>query len=382
MTTLTQNTPSVNGILVASGIGLLVSLAVAFLALGAAGHAAFNTSSSGVHWGLPVVNYVFFALTSTGLTLVASLALVFGARDFYPIAKRCIWLSLAAIVAGFVSLALELGHPFRLLWAIPTSAQFMSPLFWMGVFYLLFLVLGLAKFRMIAGGDWTSPASRQLGVACLVAELLAAITLGLAFGMMAMRPFWYDATMPLMFLAIAASSGCAFAVLMTYLAYGSQQAMPAPVRALMTGAMPKLFALALGVTIVAMLARLVTGLWSNADGLEVWRHMVGSFWFWLHLAALVAAMLLFLTPRAGRDGRMQALAAAAVIVALFIGQYMYVVGGQLVPVFKGAWESGLAEYAPSFTEWMLTLLAASITLSVWAYGEKRLDLAATPEKAA
>lgn len=381
MTTQTQSGP-LNTVFVASVAGLAISAAVALftLVLGE-GHAAFNTSSAGVNWGLPAVNYFFFALTSTGLTIVASLALVFGAKEFYPIAKRCIWLSLAAIVAGFVSLALELGHPFRLLWAIPTGAQFTSPLFWMGLFYLVFLVLGVLKFQKISAGDWNSPASRQLGIACLVAEVLAACTLALAFGMVAARPFWYDPSLPLMFLSVGATSGCAFAVLVTYLAYGSQAAMPEPVRALMNGAMPKVFALALAITLIGVLARMVTGLWSNADGLEVWSHITGSFWFWLHLAGLAGALFVFLSPGTRNDGTLQVVGAVAVIVAIFIGQYLFTVGGQLAPVFKGAWNTGLVSYAPSFTEWMLTLLAASITLSGWALGEKMLNLSATPERA-
>jgi Fe-S-cluster-containing dehydrogenase component len=46
--------------------------------------------------------YVFFVLTSTGLTFVASLAMVFGIRDFYPIAKRCVWGALVTLIAGFM----------------------------------------------------------------------------------------------------------------------------------------------------------------------------------------------------------------------------------------------------------------------------------------
>lgn len=382
MTTQTKAGGPVQQVLLGSAAGLVISLAIALYVLGlGSGHAAFNTSSSGVNWGLPAVNYFFFALTSTGLTLVASLALVFGAKEFYPIAKRCIWLSLAAIVAGFVSLALELGHPFRMLWAIPTSGQVTSPLLWMGVFYLLFMVLGLLKFAKISAGDWDSAASRQLGAACLVAEVLAASTLALAFGMIAARPFWYDPTLPLMFLSIAATLGCAFAVLVTYLAYGSQAAMPEPVRSLMRGAMPKLFAAALAITLLGVVARTVTGLWSTAEGLEVWSHLTGSFWFWIHLAALAGALAVFLSPGMRQDGSMQLMAAVAVIVALFIGQYLFTIAGQLAPVFQGAWNTGLVTYVPSFTEWMITLLAVSITLCGWALGEKTLNLAATPERA-
>ena len=379
MTIQTQTSPLSNGIFVLSLGGLAVSLAVVLstLVLGE-GHASFNTASSGVVWGLPVATYVYFVLTSTGLTLVASLAMVFGLRDFYPIAKRCVWLAVATLIAGFASLAFEIGHPFRMIWAIPAGMQFASPLMWMGVFYALYLVLLLLKFQRMNNGDWASGGSYSLGVASFVTVVLAHGTLGAVFGMMAMRPFWYGPLIPLYFLLTAALSGAAFAILITYLAYGSQAAMPERVRALMRGAMPKVFAAVLGISLVAAVSRMATGLWSNADGLEVWQHVVASPWFWLEMGGLAAAFLLMLARGSRAEGGMQVTAAIMVALALFIGRYEYVVGGQLAPLFKGAWHSELAHYTPSLTEWMLTLLAVSLAFGLWAFGEKRLDLAARP----
>lgn len=378
MTTQTQAVPSSNGILIVSLGGLAVSLAAVLFALVLGeGHASFNTESSGVVWGLPVATYVYFVLTSTGLTFVASLAMVFGIKEFYPIAKRCVWLAIATLIAGFAALAFEIGHPFRMIWAIPAGMQFASPLMWMGVFYAAYLVLLLLKFQRMNNGDWASGGSYGLGVASFVTVVLAHGTLGAVFGMMAMRPFWYGPMIPLYFLLTAALSGAAFAILITYLAYGSQATMPERVRVLMRGAMPKVFAAVLGISLVAAVSRMATGLWSNADGLEVWRHVVASPWFWLEMGGLALAFLLMLaTGRA--EGGMQVVAAVLVALALFIGRYEYVIGGQLAPLFKGAWASGLAPYTPSLTEWMLTLLAVSLAFGLWAFGEKRLDLAARP----
>src|SRR3990167_2104372 len=123
MTTQIEVKGSVQTIMAAGIAALIVSLAITLYNLMSQGHASFNTGSSNVTWGLPVVTYVFFVLTSTGLTFVASLAMVFGFKDFYPIAKRCIWVAVVTLIAGFAALAMELGHPFRMLWAIPLSFQ-------------------------------------------------------------------------------------------------------------------------------------------------------------------------------------------------------------------------------------------------------------------
>lgn len=372
MTTQVQAGGMVNTTLMGGGALLVAGLGLALANLMMSGHASFNTGSDSVTWGLPVVNYVFFALASTGLTLVSSLAMTFGNKAFYPIAKRCVYLSLVTLVAGFASLALELGHPFRMLVAIPFNFQVNSPLNWMGVFYAVFLVLGVLKFMKLQSGDWDSTSSRQLGIAALVTECLAAGMLGMAFGAMAMRPMWYGTLVPLYFLLTAACTGGAFALLMTYLSYGSEAAMPEKVRALVQGPLPAALAAVLGFTILVMGYQTVIGLWSNADGMQVWDYTVGRAWFWIETAALLAAFYLL----ASRKSLMAA--AVLVILGLFINRYEYVIGGQLVPLFKGSWIPGLINYTPSLTEWMLTVMAFGIVLAGWAWGERSLDLAAAP----
>lgn len=373
MATQTQGSGAVSAVLMAGLAGLVVSLGIAFFNLLSGGHSAFNTGSDGVSWGLPVVNYVFFALTSTGLTLVASVAMTFGNKAWYPIAKRCVWLSLVTLVAGFASLALELGHPFRMLWAIPLNAQLVSPLNWMGIFYAVFLVLGILKFLRIHNGDWNSATSKQIGLAALVTELLAGGMLGMAFGAMAMRPMWSGNLVPLYFILTAACTGAAFAMLVTRLSYSSEDTMPAQVRTLMRGPLPTTFAGLLGITILVIGYRTVIGLWSNADGLQVWDAIVASPWYWIEAALLIGAFFLLLQRKA------LALASVMVIGGFFIDRYDFVIGGQLAPLFKGSWVPDLIAYTPSTTEWMLTLLAFSIAFVGWALGEKMLKLDAAPQ---
>ena len=360
-------------------IGLVVSLGIVLFNLMSEGHRAFGTSSL-LPWGLPVSTYVFFVLTSTGLTFVASLAMVFGINGFYPIAKRCIWLAAATLIAGFASLGMEIGHPFRMLWALPFSFQVASAMWWMGVFYTIYLILLLLKFQRINAGDWDSGASRNLGIASFVSVVLAHGTLGLVFGMMAMRPFWYDGLVPMYFLVTAALSGAAFAILFTYLAYGfSQDNMPADTRALMVGAMPKAFAATIGVAGLFVIFRTISGLWSNLEGLEVFQMQAGSLLFHIELwLGLVVPFVLMTMAGTRNQANMQTLAAALVIVGLFIGRYEFVVGGQIVPLFKGLWQQGFVPYTPSLSEWMLVLLAVSITLFGFGLGEKLFRMADSP----
>jgi len=382
MTTQAQTAGPLNSaVLGIAAIGFLVTGAAVLYALMGQGHAAFNTSDDGMFWGLPIVVYDFFLLTSTGLALTATFGLVMGLSDFNAIAKRCLWLALAGLIGGVAALSLELSYPLRALYAIPLSFQTASPFFWKVLFVAAYVILLLALIAKVNRPDWTVRSTRGLAIAVLVAALGISMIAGSVYGMMAMRPFWYDGLIPFYFLATAALSGVAFAVLASYLAHGfSQAAMPGALRELMQGAMPKLFAALLGLNLLLLAARSLTGVWSNYDGMQAFEWMVASPWFWVEIAAYVLAFFILLSPNLRSQGNMQLAASVLVILALFIGRYEYVIGGQVVPLFKGAWVPDLIAYTPSLTEWMLALLALSLTFGIYALGEKMLNLSAAPDE--
>ena len=341
------------------------------------GHAAFNTSSDGVNWGLAVSTYVFFALTSSGLTFIASMPLVFGFKELYPIAKRCIWLAIITLIAGFTVLALELGHPFRMLWAMPTGLQVMSP----GVFYAIDLVLLIVKFYLLWQDDWDSPLSHFLGTASFVAVILASGMLGLVFGSMVMRPMWFGSFTSIYFMLTAALCGAAAIVVTTYMAYDfNRNKMPVQLREMAEGDhMPKVFATLIGIALVMILTRFWTGLWSNLDGLEGFNALVRNPLFHLELWVGLALPFFLMMSRSIEARPVAQMSAAFLVLgAMFINRYEFVVGGQLVPMFKGAWVNSLITYTPSATEWALTVLGFAMALGLYALGEKLFHLSATP----
>lgn len=375
----TLSVSRISNLRLAVGVVGLVLGAIAAMALLSGGHSTFNTSSTLV-WGLPVSSYVFFVLTSTGLTFVASLAMVFGMKDFYPIAKRCVWGAVITLVIGFISLGLEIGNPLRMLWVIPTNWATSSPLWWMGLFYLTYAVLLIWKFMLINKGDWNSSQSRFVGVASFVAVIFAHATLGLVFGMMAMRAFWYGPMVPVYFLITAFLSGLAFIMLFINLDYGIDQGNMSPgARKAMSQHVPLIFAIVLGLVIVFTLAKTITGLWTNVAEVNIpMRYLatslLGNFELWVGLVLPFFMML----GKQRSDPKVQVLAGGLVIVALFIGRYEYVIGGQLVPLFKGAWQDDLIAYSPSMTEIGVVVLAVSVGILLYAFGDKKMNLSDTP----
>ncbi len=359
-------------------IGLVIGL-IAIAGLLSGGHETFNTSSL-LTWGLPVSTYAFFVLTSTGLTFVASLAMVFGMKDFYPLAKRCVWGAVVTLIIGFISLGLEIGNPLRMLWVIPTNFATSSPLWWMGLFYTTYMVLLIWKFILINKGDWNSSQSKIVGIASFVAVVIAHATLGSVFGMMAMRPFWYGPMVPVYFLITAFLSGLAFIMMFINLDYGvNQRNMSEGAARAMSRQLPTIFAITLGLVIVFTLAKTITGLWTNVpENKIVTQYLVSSALFQFELwIGMVLPFILMLTSLRHNE-KVQVLAGGLVITALFIGRYEYVVGGQLIPMFKGAWFDDLTPYSPSLTEIGVVVLAISVGILLYAFGDKKLNLSDAP----
>lgn len=372
-------------LLIVSAIVTIAAFGYAMMELSAVGHRSFNTSSQ-LPWGQPIATYLYFALASSGLGMVAALPLVFGFEKLYPLAKRSIFLAFAILIAGMAVLAMELGHVFRMLWVMPMNMQIQSAMFWMGVFYVADLLFLLWKFQKMEGKEWDSKTSKQIGIASFIAVLLASGNLALIFGMMSMRPFWYGGLMPIYFYLTAVTSGLAAVVFFTYLAYGfKRSAMPERMQRMFEAPLPRLFAAVLGGTVVFIAARAITGLYTyNPEVSIVWRDFLfaspvyqASLWL-----GIVVPFVVMLVAALRRNPAIQVLVSMAVFAGLFAERYFFVVGGQVVPLFRGTWEWGLIQYMPSLTEWALTIMGSAMLFALYAAGERFLDLSAMPAPAA
>ncbi len=373
---MTKTTTKEIGTLIIALIGVGIVGYLVLSTLGREGHSAFNTTNLGVNWGLPIVVYDYFLLTSTGLAMIAALAILFGSEAFRPIVRRAAWLALAGLAGGVVVLMLELGHPLRALVAIPTSFAFESPLYWKAMtigLYVLSLVILIARTLK---PDWDAKALRGNAILTLVLALFITAAAGLVYGSNSFRPFWASGDIPVAFIFESLLGGLAFVYFFTYLAYAfDADAMPEGVRRLFNGGLPGLFALAIFVHLLFVLARMVNGLYGNLEGLQVWNEMVTSPLFLGELfIGLALPLVLMLLPATRTQPWAQVIAALLVMNALLISRYEYIIGGQLVPMFKGSWAPSLLSYAPSTTEWLLLLLAILVSNAINAFGELTLRL--------
>ncbi|WP_162911055.1 hypothetical protein [Azohydromonas sediminis] len=109
--------------------------------------------------------------------------------------------------------------------------------------------------------------------------------------------------------------------------------------------------------------------------MQVWQHLWSrpalQAEVWLGIGVPLAITVL---PGLRKSLGLQLVAAVIAVVALFVARYHFVVGGQLVALFKGSWAHGLLSYSPSLTEWAVLATAVFLANVVNAAGEKFLGL--------
>lgn len=367
---------SVNQVWLISVAALVVSVAVVGMNLLSQGHAAFNTTSHGpLAWGMPVVTYDYFVSFSIGMAFVAGAALVFNIEGLFVSMKRILWIAMAALAGGILVLGLELGHPFRATYAILFNFQTDSPLFWKPLLVFLYIWVLLASYLKVSKSGWSPAAMRPLGFALFITGGMLAAGSAAVFSLMSMRPVWYDPTLPVFAVLESIILGLSGIIIAISIGHGGVANAPESARKVLEGLGRNGLALFTALVLMTTVARAWNGIWSNLDGLQVWRVVVASPLFWAEIAGFALALYLLMQ----RNGNLLA-AAVLIIAATFIGRYEFVIAGQLVPLFKGSWVTGMVNYTPSLTEWMVALLGLALNFAIYSFGEKQFDLSAQPGK--
>jgi molybdopterin-containing oxidoreductase family membrane subunit len=364
------------GILVVALIGFALAGGVVLNNLAAEGHAAYNTSNLGLFWTFPIVVYDYFLLTSTGLTMVATLAIILGGEDFRPIIRRAIWLALAGLAGGVMVLMLELGHPLRAFLTIPTSFAFSSPLFWKVICIILYVLSLLVLLARTMKSGWSLSAVRTNAIFSLVLALAVTAIAGVVYGSQSFRPFWASGDIPVAFIFESLLGGMAFIYFFSYLAYVFKPAnMPESLRRVFNDRLPTFFALVIFIQLLFVLARMTNGLYGNVEGLQVWQRLANSPLFISEvLIGLLLPLGLLINSHTRTQAWAQILSSFLVMVALLVARYEYIIDGQVVPLFKGSWAPEMLSYFPSVTEWLLLLVAVFLANIVNSFGELVLRL--------
>jgi molybdopterin-containing oxidoreductase family membrane subunit len=350
-------------------VGLGVGLAGFFI-----GHEHIFNNTREVPWGLLISTYAFFAITSTGLCLLAAISHVFGGNKLAPLANRMVWISLITILSGFAVIGMEIENPWRMAIYNVISPNITSNIWWMGTLYGMALGFILLEFWLILTRHFTL--ALALGILGALAEVAANTCLGGVFSTLAARPFWYGAQLPVYFLACAFLSGAAAAIFFTHYAYvirgrKMEQHVFQGVQAAGKVLLLMLILVAVS-TFWRMASFYVGGVTDGRVAADALYSGPLAFNFWaLEVGVGLAAPVVLLVLTRMRNMAAMSTAALMSLVGMFISRLDMVIGGQIVPQYLGYDNlPTYLNYTPSGYEWIVALAGIGLTGLAFLQGER------------
>lgn len=355
--------------MVVLGIAVLAGLYTTYKVL-TMGHVLYSANDI-VVWTLPLAVYAFFALTSTGLALVASVPLVFKIQQYEPMAKRATLLAIAALLAAFVSMFLELGSPWNLVNFL-TSPNPSSTLWWLGILYTFYLVFLLAMLWSMRTGK----SSRALSVLVFLFAILIPSTLGATFGLTEARPIYFGEFLPVYFPVTALLTGLAVFVLVSLAFYHFARSGLSEAQAMLYNELGKILGVVIGITLLFFVWRSIVGLYAAAPEYEAFKRLVSSWPYHVQLwLGLAVPFILMVMPAVRRTITGKVVAAVLVLLGVFVGLVVLVESGLVIPVGPFAVEiPTLVIPIHTIWEWLVVAFAFAVMLLLYTLGEKYLKL--------
>lgn len=335
-----------------------------------------------VVWGTPHVFAVFLIVAASGALNVASIASVFGKKEYKPLAPLSGLLAITLLVGGLLVLVLDLGRPDRLIVAM-THYNFKSIFAWNIYLYTGFMVIVVVYL-------WTmmerkmNRFTKAAGTFAFVWRLALTTGTGSIFGFIVARQGYDAAIYAPMFIVMSFAFGLAIYLLVLMFTFDWDK------RELGDKLFLRLKNL-LGVFVAGTLYFVIAYHLTNLYGTE--NHEYESFillnggvytmMFWIgqiFIGALLPLGIIY-HPALGQSRSAVSAACFMVILGGLAAMYVIIIGGQAFPMalFPGKeiigttfYDGGLAPYAPSLPEVALGVGGVAAALLMTAIGIRML----------
>ncbi|MGO9952160.1 MAG: NrfD/PsrC family molybdoenzyme membrane anchor subunit [Dissulfurispiraceae bacterium] len=340
------------------GIGMImmVGLLYGMTQLVFVGHHALGTTKE-VPWGIFIINYAW-AISSIGLSYIASFGIVLGIRQFDVIGRRALYLALVIVVAGVMSVAADLAQPLHAPFLILTG-HYSAPMGVVATSITLYMALIAVELYLVIKRGHHDILVKTVAIAAFVAAVIVHSYHGAIFGLPFARSYWYGPYYPIYFLLSALFTSSAliiFITVATYKAMGQQMSKRLQDSLSLIGQM---LVYLLIIASFFLYWKIVSGHYAHKQ--EAYAMLTGRFavFFWIGevlMTYLVPIGILIWSKF--RDFNKMAVAGLLVAVGLYFGRYDFIVGGQIDSFLAftpfdsdlGGSFSTLASYTPSLTE--------------------------------
>lgn len=344
--------------------GLIVYLSLIGLVMGGfgfvsifiLGHGHTINTSSLVPWGLQISTYVYFALVSGGCIFTNFIGNMFFHDKYRTLSSRVIFMGLITAIAGFASLASELGHVERMYMFI-LSPNPTSPMFWMSVWYTADITILLIEYINVQRNRH----SKGMLYASFFIPVITYCSLGSLFGAVGTMPYYYSSLLPIYFLFSGFLSGNALCAIIAAV-QSKKSGETKLIRPFIW--MQKI---ALASVFVLTFCRIIIGLSSSMSGYEVFHE---TFLSNVILGIGVALVVPFLILLYKRTVGTLILSSLIVLVTQFTSRLDLVVEGFRVPVFRVYDMPERIGYFPSVFEILVVLASVSLVTVVYVVCEK------------
>jgi molybdopterin-containing oxidoreductase family membrane subunit len=339
--------------------------------------------TSYVPWGLWVGFYDYLVWLEVGSLLVfTTLFYLVGFTELKPIKAYVLFTGFTVVLMALLIVLFDLGHPERF-WHVIVYPDFGSMIAWMVWLHSTYLIiLTVELFLVLFGGERSERILKGLAYLSLPIGLALIIVSGSIFGVIAARPLWNTASLPLMFLlsSLAAGSSLLTLIVVLFWPHKDDASYPQLIHKLarLTGTLLTLGVFAAGVIGFTLLYK-GSGSPIRAEGINLILSGPYAWSFWIvHilLGVIIPLVLLFTASRNP----------IAVGVATFLSTITFVAVtlNIVIPVLVTPELRGLAtafsdakldlNYAPNLMEWLFLAFIFGLGSLIYGIGLRILPL--------
>jgi molybdopterin-containing oxidoreductase family membrane subunit len=283
-----------------------------------------------------------------------------------------------SLTTAFGIIALDLHYPVRMVFGAVFNPSLTSPMWWMGLFYAVYLVFLLVEVWSMFTGHGHIHRWSCLASSCTA--VVAPLTLGAVFGVLAARGYWHGPFTLLTMLVTALLSGSALLGIAFYFVVRFRLAGFERGRRLAFPAIRILLGVALVASLLLLVRSVGAGLLSSDAALNggTMAQLSGPLAVPVWARSCVCLLLpltLILLPRT-RTVAGTGLAAGLVFVGVFVDRLLFVTAGQLIPTTTvgGVVSEGFVPYTPSPVEMSIVVAAFAFIAFAYTLAERYLDL--------
>ena len=336
------------------------------------GHTTIGTSDQ-VPWGIFVSTYVFFVAASAGCVIVA-LGYALGIKWLELVMKRAIFLAIVTLLVGGLMIILDLGSPLTSI-RFYLSPNFQSPMWWLSVFYLMYLILLVLEFVLIHKHKVKQV--QVLGVFAGLAAIAVHSTLGGLFGFASIRTFFAGAISPIYYMLIAVAVGMALLLVTIIIEHKVTRKEMSPELHKAVGSLATFLGVIVGVVIFFTIWKDLTGARSAIETTAVaYDHILSTWWYWVFviLVGLVIPIFLLLNLRKRRINGIL-IASILLLIGIFVARWEFVFGAQIVTLVPNLQhQAPLGSYSPTFVEIAVEIFAFAVAAFLYTMGTRKLAL--------